>query len=161
MALSTLPNYFLALIPLSVALAILRYHLWDIDLIIRRTLQYGLLSLLLGLVYFGMVVVLGQVLLAFSGQESPLVVVLSTLVIASLFTPLRRRVQAFIDRRFFRAKYDAEQAVASFTAAARNEVDLAPLTGHLATAAQEALQPEGVWVWIRDSRKVAGGKISE
>jgi hypothetical protein len=151
--LSSLPSYFLALIPLSVTFAILRYRLWDIDLIIRRTLQYGLLSVLLGMVYFGMVVLLEQVFRALTGQASPLAVVISTLVIAALFTPLRRRVQTAIDRRFFRAKYDADQAVASFAAAARNEVGLDSLTGHLAAAAQQSLQPEFVWVWIRKDVK--------
>lgn len=157
--LSNLPNFFLILIPLSVAFAILRYRLWDIDLIIRRTLQYGLLSLILGLTYFGMVVVLGQLFLAISGQASQLVVVLSTLLIAGLFNPLRRRIQTVIDRRFFRAKYNADQALASFSIAARSQVDQVALAGQLANTAQESLQPEGVWVWIRKQKPVSGKDI--
>jgi hypothetical protein len=133
----------------SLSVAILRYRLWDIDLIIRRTLQYSVLTLLLGLVYFGLIVVLGQFFLAFSGQESPLGVVISTLAIAALFTPLRRRIQEVIDRRFYRQKFNAEQAVATFAASARSEVELEVLAARLATTASESLQPERVWIWIR------------
>lgn len=100
--------------------AILRYRLYDIDLIIRRTLQYSLLTGLLTLTYFGGVVVLQAGFRALTGEtNSPLITVLSTLGIADLFTPLRRRVQDFIDRRFYRKKYNAEQALAQFTAIAR------------------------------------------
>jgi hypothetical protein len=150
MVLSTLPNYFLALIPLSVALAILRYHLWDIDLIIRRTLQYGLLTVLLGLVYFGMVVLLEQAFRAFTGQESPLAVVLSTLAIAALFSPLRRRLQEFIDRRFFRRKYHAARALEAFNGAARREVELERLTSQMVDVVEQTVSPEQVWVWLKD-----------
>ena len=135
-------------IPVSIAIAILRYRLWDIDLIIRRTLQYGLLSVLLGLVYFGMVVLLERGFRTITGQESPLAVVLSTLAIAALFTPLRRRIQAAIDQRFYRQKYNAEQAVAAFATAARSEVELDALGSNLVIAAREALQPESVSLWL-------------
>jgi hypothetical protein len=144
-----LSSFVILMIPASIAIAIFRYRLWDIDLIIRRTLQYGLMTLLLGLVYFGMVVLLGQVFRALTGQDSPLVVVLSTLLIAALFTPLRRRIQAFIDRRFFRQKYDTDQAVASFSAAARSQVELDALAGQLAAVAQESLQPQSVSLWLK------------
>jgi hypothetical protein len=136
--------------PISIAIAILRYHLWDIDLIIRRTLQYGLLTVLLGLVYFGMIVLLGQVFRAITGQDSPLVVVLSTLSIAALFTPLRRRLQSLIDRRFFRRKYDAARALEEFSAAARREVELQRLTSHLVGVVEQTVSPEEVWVWLKD-----------
>jgi hypothetical protein len=139
-------------IPVSIAIAILRYRLWDIDLIIRRTLQYGLLSVLLGLVYFGMVVLLGQSFRTITGQESPLAVVISTLAIAALFTPLRRRIQAAIDRRFYRQKYNAEQAVAAFATAARSEVELDALGRNLVIAAREALQPESVSLWLNQKK---------
>jgi hypothetical protein len=96
----------------------------DIDLIIRRTLQYSLLSGLLALTYFGLVVVLQGVFTAVTGQSSPVVLVLSTLAIAALFFPLRKRVQDFIDKRFFRQKYDAAKTLADFAATARDETDL-------------------------------------
>lgn len=144
-------NFLFALFPLAVALAIFRYHLWDIDLVIRRTLQYGLLTLLLGLTYFGMVVLLGQAFRAFTGQESQLVVVLSTLVIAALFTPLRRSIQTGIDRRFFRQKYNAEQAIERFTAAARAETDVGSLTTELLALVEETMQPRRVSLWRKAS----------
>jgi hypothetical protein len=146
---TNLPSYFLALIPVSVAFAILRYRLWDIDLIIRRTLVYAVLTASLGLVYFGSVLVLTQVFRALTGQDSPAVVVLSTLAIAALFTPLRRRIQAVIDRCFYRQKYNAEQAVAEFASAARSEVEMEMLADRLGIAVQESLQPESVSLWLK------------
>jgi hypothetical protein len=146
---TNLSSYILTLIPLSVAFAILRYRLWDIDLIIRRTLIYAILTASLGLVYSGSVLVLQQVFRALSGQDSPAVLVLSTLVIAALFTPLRRRIQAAIDRRFYRQKYDAVQAVNAFAATARNEVEIERLAAQLETAVQESLEPESVSLWLK------------
>ncbi len=137
-------------IPLAMANAILRYRLYDIDIIIRRTLIYGILTALLALTYFGGVVLLQNSFGQLAGDaNSPLITVISTLAIAALFNPLRARVQAFIDRRFYRRKYDAEQALARFSAAARDEVDLERLTGVLLATVEETMQPEHVALWLR------------
>lgn len=133
---------------LAMAVAILRYNLWDIDLIIRRTLQYTLLTGLLLLVYFGTIFVLQNLFASITGQRSQVVVVISTLTIAALFNPLRLRVQDFIDSRFYRQKYDAEQALAQFAAAARNEVDMDKLTASLLGVVAEAIHPEKISLWI-------------
>jgi len=135
--------------PLAIGIAVLRYRLYDIDLIIRRTLQYGLLTVLLGLVYFGMVVVLEQAFRAVTGQESPLAVVLSTLAIVVLFNPLRRRLQSVIDRRFFRQKYNAARALEEFSAAARREVEPGRLTSQMVSVVEQTVSPEEVWVWLK------------
>lgn len=135
-------------IPVSIAIAILRYRLWDIDLIIRRTLQYGLITLLLGLIYFGGVTVLGQAFLALTGQESPLAVVLSTLVIAALFNPLRRRIQQVIDRRFFRSQLNTAKIMLDFSEAVRDDTELGALAARLTRVIQAAFQPEQVVLWI-------------
>jgi hypothetical protein len=147
---------------LGIPFAILRYRLWDIDIVIRRTLQYALVTGLLGLVYLGGVTVMQGVFTAVSGQQSPAAVVLSTLGIAALFNPLRRRVQDFIDRRFYRQKYNAEKALAEFAAAARSETDIEQLLVHLTTTVQETLQPEAVNLWLRTSpaRRPAGGSLN-
>ena len=138
-------------LPLALAVGILRYRLFDIDVIIRRTTSYALLTALLALVYFGSVVVLQRLLSPVTG-ESTAAVVLSTLLIAALFLPLRRRVQAIIDRRFFRKKYDAEQVLARFAATARDETDLDTLTAELLRVIQETMEPESVslWLWPED-----------
>ena len=137
-------------IPVAIAIAILRHRLYDIDVIIRRTLQYAVLTGLLALIYFGSVLLLETLLGPLTGRaDSPLVVTIITLTLAALFTPLRRRVQLFIDRRFYRSKVDAERALARFTALARDEVDLDQLRAALFGTVGEALQPERVGLWLR------------
>ncbi len=141
---------------LGLAMAVLRYRLFDIGVIIRRTTAYAILTALLALIYFGSIVVLQQVLTPLTGDSAP-TVVLSTLLIAALFLPLRRRVQDVIDRRFFRRKYDAEKTLAAFAATARNETDLDALTAELVRVIQETMQPEFVAVWLRP---VEGGQLT-
>ncbi len=141
-------------IPASIAFSILRYRLFDIDLIIRRTLQYSLLSGLLALVYFGLIIILQGLFTTVSSsfgfaQDSPLITVLSTLAIAALFLPLRRRVQDFIDKRFYRRKYDAAKVIADFAATARDETDLDALTARLVEVVDETMQPESVGLWLK------------
>jgi hypothetical protein len=133
----------------SMLVAMLRYRLWDIDLIIRRTLVYSLLTGILALTYFGSIVLLQNILGSLTGQaQSQLVTVISTLMIAALFFPLRSRVQNFIDRRFFRRKYDAAKTLAVFATLARDETDLAQLTQRLSEVVEETMQPESVGVWL-------------
>jgi len=149
---------FIVPLYLAVGVAILRYKLYNIDIIIRRTLVYTVLTALLALVYFGSVILLQRLFGTLTGiEQSPLAVVVSTLAIAALFTPLRRRIQDAVDRRFYRKKYDAQQVLAQFALTARDETDLDALTGELARVVQETMQPEGVSVWLRKTTNPQGG----
>jgi hypothetical protein len=137
------------LVPIAVGIAVLKYRLYDIDLLINRALVYGSLTILLALVYFGGVVGLQAALRGITGQESTLAIVASTLAIAALFNPLRRRVQAFVDRRFYRRKYDAAKTLAAFNARLREETDLDTLGRDLMGVVRDAIQPEHVSLWLR------------
>jgi hypothetical protein len=136
------------MIPLSIGIAILRYRLYDIDLIINRTLVYGSLTVTLVALYFGVIVVLQRVLVVISGQESTLAVVASTLLIAALFNPLRHRIQNFIDRQFYRRKYDAAKTLEEFGATLRAATDLDGLKEELTGVIRETLQPAHVSLWL-------------
>jgi len=152
MALDGLSALAILILPLSIAMAVMHNRLWDIDLLINRTLVYGLLSLMLGLVYLGGVLVLQEAIAGLSGGAgSSLATVATTMLLAALFTPLRRRIQLMIDLRFYRRRYNAEQAVARLGNALRSEVDLNRITDHLVEVVQETVQPETVWVWLREN----------
>lgn len=133
---------------LSLGVSILRYHLFDIDVIIRRTVTYAILGALLLVVYFGSVILLQQLFASVTGQRSEVITVLSTLGIAALFVPLRNRIQGFIDRRFYRKKYDAQQVLSDFAKTVRDETDLDKLAGRLMEVVNETMQPKSVSVWL-------------
>jgi len=127
----------------------LRYHLYNIDRIINRTLVYGALTAMLVAVYFGGIVVLQRIFVLLTGERSTLAVVASTLLIAALFTPLRRRVQSLIDRGFYRRKYDARKTLEAFSAQLRDETDLEALSDDLVGVVSETMQPAHVSLWLR------------
>jgi hypothetical protein len=135
---------------LGIGVALLRYRLYDIDIIIRRTLQYAILTGLLVVVYFGSVLILQTFVETITGEQSPIVIVLSTLAIAALFNPLRHRIQNFIDRRFFRSKYDAAQTLARFAGVVRNEVDMEKLITSMLAMVDETVHPKKISLWLKN-----------
>jgi hypothetical protein len=143
-------------LPIAVGIAILRYRLFDIDVVINRTLVYGLLTLLLALMYFGGIVLLQRVFVLLTGQQSTLAVVASTLLIAALFNPLRGRIQAFIDRAFYRRKYDARKTLEAFSAKLRDETDLEALNSEVVGVVRETMQPAHVSLWLRPATAPKG-----
>jgi hypothetical protein len=136
-------------VPIAVGFAVLRYRLYDVDILINRTLVYGSLTATLIALYFGGIVVLQRVFVLLTSQQSTLAVVASTLLIAALFTPLRRRIQSFIDRRFYRSKYDARKTLEAFSAKLRDETDLEALSEDLVGVVRETMQPAHVSLWLR------------
>jgi hypothetical protein len=147
-----LSAFFFGLLWVAIAISILKYRLYDIDILINRTLVYGSLSALLALVYFGGVAATQTLFRALTGQEEQqpqLAIVVSTLVIAALFNPLRRRIQSFIDRRFYRSKYDAAKTLEAFSAKLRDETDLDALSEDLVGMVRETMQPAHVTLWLR------------
>jgi hypothetical protein len=145
----------LLLIPLAIAASILRYRLWEIDSLINKALVYGPLTALLGAFYAGLILGLEALVSTLTGQTGaePLVIVLSTLAIAALFLPVRRRIQQLIDRRFYRKKYDAVQTLAAFSATLRQEVDLEQVQQQLLALVQETMQPAQVSLWLRQPER--------
>ncbi|MGH3088927.1 MAG: hypothetical protein ACRDSJ_16615 [Rubrobacteraceae bacterium] len=138
-----------ASLPIAVGIAVLRHRLYDIDVIINRTLVYGSLTLLLAGTYLGSVVFLQYVFRSLSGQDSQIVIVASTLVIAALFVPLRRRIQSFVDRRFYRRKYDAARTLGEFSKRLRDETDLENLSEDLVSVVRETVQPAHASLWLK------------
>jgi hypothetical protein len=145
----TLLEGFILLIPLSIGVAIERSGLYEIDVIINRTLVYGSLTATLVALYFSIIVVLQRVFVSLTGQQSTLAVVASTLLIAALFNPLRRRVQFFVDKRFYRSKYDAAKTLEAFSAKLRDQTDLETLNNDLLGVIRETMQPAHVSLWLR------------
>jgi len=140
-------------------IAITRYRLYEIDALINRTLVYGLLTATLVALYFAAIVVLQRVFVVLTGEQSTLAVVASTLLIAALFNPLRRSIQGFIDRRFYRTKYDTRNTLEAFSAKLREETDLDALSNDLVGVVRETMQPAHVSLWLRSETASKGGQV--
>ena len=140
----------LLVFPFTVVFSILQYRLWDVDLVINRALVYTMLTLVLAAVYFGSVILFQRITIRVTGTDSDLAVVLSTLLIAALFSPVRRRVQDSIDRRFFRRKYDAQRALTGFAQLTRSQVDLDEMHAALIDVVEHTVQPESVSLWLKE-----------
>jgi len=153
----------LALLPVAVGVAILKYGLYHLDIVVNRALVYGSLTALLALVYFGGVTAAQAIFRTLTGQEEQpqLAIVASTLVIAALFNPLRRRIQAFIDRLFYRRKYDARKTLEAFSAKLRDETDLDALNAELMGVVRETMQPAHVSLWLRSDPPTRGSEGPE
>jgi hypothetical protein len=145
-------------LPISIGIAILRYRLYDIDIIINRTLVYGSLTAILAGVYFGSVTATQALFSILTDQQElpQVVVVTSTLLIAALFNPLRQRIQSFIDRRFYRRKYDARKTLEAFSAKLRDVTDLNALSDDLVGVVRETMQPAHVTLWLRPEKALKG-----
>jgi hypothetical protein len=140
--------------PVAVMLSMFKYHLWDVDILIRRTATYALVTGALLVIFFASVIILQQLFASLTGaRQNELVTVLSTLAIAALFVPLRNRVQGIIDRRFYRRKYDAQQVLARFAETVRDETDIEKLTGNLVEVVDETMQPRTVSLWLRGQNR--------
>jgi hypothetical protein len=146
----------LAGMPIAMGIAITRYRLYEIDLIINRTLVYGSLTATLVALYFVGIVVLQRIFVTLTGQQSTLAVVASTLLIAALFNPLRRRIQSFVDRRFYRSKYDARKTLEAFSTRLREETDLDTLNNELVGVVRETMQPAHVSLWLSPETALKG-----
>jgi hypothetical protein len=144
------------LLPLSIGVAVLRSHLFDIDVLINRTLVYGSLTATLVALYFGGIVVLQRLFVVLTGERYTLAVVASTLVIAALFNPLRRRIQSFIDRSFYRKKYDARKTLEAYSTTLRDETDLRALNDHLVGVVAQTMQPAHASLWLRPDGGMKG-----
>jgi hypothetical protein len=151
----------LSFLMVSIVLAVLRYRLYDIDLIINRTLVYSTLTAMLVALYFAAIVVLQRIFVLLTGQQSTLAVVASTLLIAALFNPLRRRIQSFIDRSFYRRKYDVRKTLEAFSIKLRNETDLEALSNDLVEVVSETMQPAHVYLWLRSDPRPRGSEGQE
>jgi len=149
LALNAIGTFTVLFIPLSLGFAMLRSRLWDIDVLINRTLVYGTLTVILAVVYVGLVIGLQALLRGVISQDNSVAIVISTLTIWALFQPLRSRIQRLIDRRFYRRKYDAAKVVAAFSATLRQEVDLSRLSEQLVAVVEETMQPAHVSLWLR------------